>query len=224
MPGVGGRVETYAELARLVMGRPARLGRTRLVAVDGPSGAGKTLFAGRLAAGLGGAGAEEVPVVHTDDLLAGWDDQLTFWPRLDEWVLDPLRAGRPGHYHRYSWVRGEFTPGRVTVPPAPVVILEGVSSGRIGIAPELTLAVFVTASPRLRLDRAVERDGRKLLPYLIRWRQGERRHFRADATAERADLVVDGAPDRAAPTGSGSPVQVTGGTAYDPEIHYVRLA
>ena len=30
---------------------------------------------------------------HTDDLLAGWEDQFTFWPRLEEWVLVPLRAG-----------------------------------------------------------------------------------------------------------------------------------
>ncbi|MEV4630094.1 hypothetical protein AB0J90_27915 [Micromonospora sp. NPDC049523] len=206
------------------MGRPARLGRTRLVAVDGPSGAGKTLFADRLAAALAGDGGSAVPVVHTDDLLAGWDDQLTFWPRLDEWVLEPLRAGRTGHYRRYSWVREEFTPRWVAVPPAPVVVLEGVSSARFGIAPELTLSVFVTASPRLRLDRALRRDGAELLPYLIRWRQGERRHFRADATAERADLVVDGAPDQPTSTGSGDPAGTTGGAAYDPEINYVRLA
>ena len=213
------------------MDRPARLGRTRLVAVDGPSGAGKTLFAGRLAAALAAlpessvgagvgagsgsardvdAGLDRVPVVHTDDLLAGWEDQFTFWSRLDEWVLGPLRAGRPGRYRRYNWVREEFTPRWVTVPAAPVLILEGVSSSRAGIAPELTLAVFVTAPPRLRLDRVLTRDGAEMLPYLTRWRQGERRHFGADATAHRADLVVNGAPGELA--------------AFDPEIHYVRLS
>lgn len=196
---------------------PARLGRTRLVAVDGPSGAGKSVFADRLAAALGALPDRDtcVPVVRTDDLLAGWADQFTFWPRLDEWVLTPLRHGQPGRYRRYDWNRAEFTAEWVAVPPAPVVIIEGVSSARTGIAPELTLAVFLTTPPRLRLDRVLARDGAEMLPYLTRWRQGERRHFRADATAERADLVVDGAPDRR----SGA----SRGTALDPEIHYVRL-
>lgn len=90
-------VEAYDRLARRVLAGPARLGRTRLVAVDGPSGAGKSAFAARLADALAALpGGSPPPVVHTDDLLDGWDDQLTFWPRLEEWVLGPLRAGRPG--------------------------------------------------------------------------------------------------------------------------------
>ncbi|RQX59824.1 hypothetical protein DLJ57_00995, partial [Micromonospora chalcea] len=41
-------IEAYAGLAHRVLAGPARLGRTRLVAVDGPSGAGKSVFAARL--------------------------------------------------------------------------------------------------------------------------------------------------------------------------------
>jgi uridine kinase len=185
-----------------VLARPPRLGRTRLVAVDGPSGAGKTLFAERLARALNGA-----PLVHTDDLLNGWADQFTFWPRLEEWVLGPLRAGRPGRYRRYDWHRHQFAPEWTSVQPAPVVILEGVSVARAAIRPELTLAVFVDAPARLRLDRALARDGPTLLPYLEEWRRGENVHFRADATAHRADLVVDGAPD----------------VPHVPVLQYVRL-
>jgi uridine kinase len=199
---VGAVVEAYAELAQQVLARPPRLGRTRLVAVDGPSGAGKTLFAERLARALNGA-----PLVHTDDLLNGWADQFTFWPRLEEWVLGPLRAGRPGRYRRYDWHRHQFAPEWTSVQPAPVVILEGVSVARAAIRPELTLAVFVDAPARLRLDRALARDGPTLLPYLEEWRRGENVHFRADATAHRADLVVDGAPD----------------VPHVPVLQYVRL-
>ncbi|GAA2711610.1 uridine kinase [Micromonospora olivasterospora] len=188
-------VETYAELARRVLAGPARLGRTRLAAVDGPSGAGKSVFAARLADALGALpGGARPPVVHTDDLLDGWDDQLTFWPRLDEQVLAPLREGRPGAYRRYSWVRRRFLPRAVPVPPAPVVVLEGVSAARAAVRAELTLSVFVAAPQGLRLRRAVERDGPAILPELRRWHAGERAHFAADGTAEAADLVVDGAP------------------------------
>nr|WP_236646815.1 hypothetical protein [Micromonospora acroterricola] len=201
-------VEAYAELARRVLAGPARLGRTRLVAVDGPSGAGKSRFAAHLADALAAApGGARPPVVHTDDLLDGWDDQLTFWSRLDEQVLAPLRAGRPGAYRRYSWVRRCFLPRAVPVPAAPVLILEGVSAARAVVRPELTLAVFVTAPASLRLTRAVARDGPEILPELRRWHAGERAHFAVDDTAARADLVVDGAPN----------------LPHDAERYYVRI-
>ncbi|MFB9545696.1 uridine kinase family protein [Micromonospora sagamiensis] len=188
-------VEAYAELARRVLARPAGLGRTRLVAVDGPSGAGKSVFADRLADALAAlSGGDRPPVVHTDDLLDGWADQFTFWPRLEERVLAPLRAGRPGGYHRYSWVRREFLPRVVPVPAAPVLIVEGVSAARRAVRPETTLTVLVTAPAALRLARAVARDGARILPELRRWHAGERAHFTADDTAAGVDLVVDGAP------------------------------
>lgn len=188
-------VEAYAELAQRVLARPARLGRTRVVAVDGPSGAGKSVFAARLAEALAELpGGERPPVVHTDDLLDGWADQLTFWPRLDASVLVPLRSGRSGSYHRYSWLRRQFLPRPVPVPVTPVLIVEGVSAARRVIRPELSLAVLVTASALLRLARAVSRDGPQILPELRRWHEGELAHFAADGTAAAVDLVVDGAP------------------------------
>ncbi|MET7949826.1 hypothetical protein [Micromonospora sp. NPDC005324] len=197
-PGTGGPtvavVEAYAELARRVLAGPARLGRTRLVAVDGPSGAGKSRFAAQLADALAGLLGGRPPVVHTDDLLDGWDDQVTFWPRLDDWVLAPLRNGEPGGYRRYSWVRQCFLPRQVPVPVAPVLLVEGVSAARAVVRPELTLAVFVTAPASLRLARAVARDGPEILPELRRWHERERAHFAVDETATHADLLVDGAP------------------------------
>jgi uridine kinase len=194
------QVETYADLARSILDRPARLGRTRLVAVDGPSGAGKSAFADRLATAVGellGPTYEGAPpVVHTDDLLDGWADQLTFWPRLERWVLDPLRSGRTGRYRRYSWISREFTPHWVPVEPAPVVILEGVSTARASIRPELSLAVFLTAPSTVRQERSLARDGAAMAPYLNEWRRGEKAHF-----------LVDGAPT----------------VPHEPGVEYVRL-
>jgi len=205
--GVTGLVESYQDLAGRILHRPARLGSTRLVAADGPSGAGKTVFAARLADALTAAGPDGTEVVHTDDLLDGWADQFTFWPRLEEWVLAPLRAGRPGRYRRYDWARRQFTEQWTAVPPAPVLILEGVSTARAVIRPELAFAVFVTAPSAVRLDRSLARDGAAMQPYLDEWRRAEQAHFDADGTRDHVDLVVDGAPEE----------------RHDPSVGYVRL-
>ena len=192
--------ETFAALARQILERPPRLGPVRLVAVDGPSGAGKSRFATRLGK------VADIPVVHTDDLLDGWDDQFTFWERLEREVLGPLRRGETATYQRYQWHLGKFAGPPLIVEPAPAVLLEGVSAARREIRPELSLAVFVTAPSDLRWRRAVARDGDDSVAfraYLGRWRAAENRHFAEDETAEAADLIVDGAAmtadDRFAP-------------------------
>ncbi len=184
--------ETFAALAEQIFERAPRLGPVRLVAVDGPSGAGKSWFAARLGK------ATDIPVVHTDDLLDGWDDQFSFWARLEEQVLDPLRHGRPATYRRYLWHRQAFGGNPVTVEPAAAVLLEGVTAARREIRPELSFSVFVTAPAELRWRRALARDGRDdvaFQAYLERWRMNEDRHFAADATAAHVDLLVDGAAE-----------------------------
>jgi uridine kinase len=187
-PGHG----TFAGLAAVIRSRPARFGGMRLVAIDGPSGGGKTWFADRLAKEL------DASVVHTDELLDGWDDQFTFWSRLDELVLEPLRHGRAATYERYQWDRRSFDGRPVRVEPADAVLLEGVSSARRVIRAELSYSIFVTAPMGLRVSRVVARDDGDdvaFRAYLERWRLAEDRHFAEDGTAEAADLVVDGAAE-----------------------------
>jgi len=184
--------ETYAALAERILATEPRLGPVRLVAVDGPSGAGKSRFATRLGK------VADIPVVHTDDLLDGWDDQFSFWARLEEQVLDPLRHGRPATYLRYLWHRQAFGGNAVIVEPAAAVLLEGVTAARQEIRPELSFSVFVTAPADLRWRRTLARDGRDdvdFRAYLERWRVNEDRHFAADATAAHVDLLVDGAAE-----------------------------
>ena len=75
------RVESFRSLAESILALP---GGVRLVAVDGYGGAGKSTFATRLAAALGGA-----VVVHTDDFATG-EPGVEWWPRLEREVIVPL--------------------------------------------------------------------------------------------------------------------------------------
>jgi len=177
-------IERYADLAAEILAEPTRLGTVRMVAVDGPSGAGKTDFAGRLARALTRTGAR-VELVHTDDLLDGWDDQFTFWARLAAGVIDPLRAGRPGSYPRYDWVAGRFDGEREVHVPDVLNSRKAARTARLPIQPELTLSVVPDRADGVRLARVWPGTGRVADP-VRRWMAAEDEHFRADCTAQRA--------------------------------------
>jgi uridine kinase len=174
----------------LLLSVPPRLGRVRVVAVDGPAGSGKTTLAAAVAAGCTVAGAS-AQVVHMDDLYAGWtglDGDL--WPRLSAQVLEPLRRGRPGRFQRYDWVTGRFADW-VDVPVADVLVLEGCGSGRREGARDLGVLVWVEADDDTRLARGLERDGAAARPHWERWMRDEATHFARERTRERADVRVD---------------------------------
>jgi uridine kinase len=198
-------VERFADLAGEILRRPARLGSVRLVAVDGPSGSGKTTFALRLSRALERT-RHRVETVHTDDLLDGWTDQFTFWPRLEHGVLEPLARGEPGRYPIYDWVRGCFG-GTMYVPVPDVLIVDGSTSARTEGYPRLTLSVFLTADRDLRLARALARDGPAIEEPLRRWMSAEDDHFARARPADRVDRLVDGVAR----------------VGHDPENEYVRL-
>ncbi|MEU6660068.1 hypothetical protein [Streptomyces sp. NPDC046821] len=181
------RPETYLALAARILAEPPRCGPVRLVAVDGPGGAGKSTFAEHLARALGSA-----QIVHTDDF-ASWDNQVGWWPRLEEQVLGPLERGSAGRYQRYDWVRRELAEWH-DVPLAPALVIEGVSSARRAVAGRLTCAVWIETGETERLRRGLVRDGEDALPQWHVWMAEEDRHFAEDRTRDRADVMVDGAP------------------------------
>ncbi|NUT33833.1 MAG: hypothetical protein HOV79_12255 [Hamadaea sp.] len=185
------RPGTAAALAEEILARPARSGDSRLVAVDGQSGAGKTTFAAELAAAIAAAGAT-AHVVHTDDLLDGWDDQFTFWDRLAEQVIGPLRAGRRAAYRRYDWIAERFVDDLTEIPAADVVIIEGVSTARAAMREVADLTIFIGVPVEVAWARLRARDPAEAMPFLEVWKAREVGHFAADRTAELADVLVDG--------------------------------
>jgi uridine kinase len=167
-----------------VYSRPPRLGAARLVAVDGPGGAGKSTFAGCLAALCG------AQLLHTDDF-ASWDNQFDWWSRLDEQVLRPIAYGRVGQYQRYDWGQQKLAEW-CTVSPDGVVILEGVSSSRTVVRDRLSVAVWVETPRLIRLARGLARDGDDSIVLWKQWMATEDRHFAIERTREHADFVVSG--------------------------------
>ena len=177
--------DAAAVVLALAEERPPTLGDGRLVCVDGPAGSGKTTLAASVAGRRPGA-----RVVHMDDLYDGWDGLPRLTAQLTG-LLRPLARGTAGSYRRYDWLAGRYAE-TVTVPPGPLLVLEGVGSGSRDHADLVTVLAWVEAPADLRLRRGLERDGAAMADHWRRWAIDEQALFRREATAERADLLVDG--------------------------------
>jgi Cytidylate kinase len=115
---------------------------TRLIAIDGPGGAGKTTLAMRLAEELRAA------VVHTDDF-ATWDNPLDWWPEMIESVLKPLAGGAEARYQPTSWDGKERV--AVHLEPGGTVLIEGVGASREVFRPFLAYAIWIETDRAVRL-------------------------------------------------------------------------
>lgn len=160
------------------------IGRAFVIGIDGPSGGGKTVLSGVLAAGLGDA-----PVVHLDDLYPGWNGLDAVVPRLVAWVLRPAREGRPARWRRWDWVHGRYAEWHATA-PASVLVVEGTGCGARACRPYLDVLIWVEAPEAVRYAQAMARDGVGYRPHWRRWAAAERTHFRREDTRARADVVV----------------------------------
>lgn len=161
---------------------PPTLGSGRLICVDGLAGAGKSTLAGTLAE-LTGA-----PVVHTDDLLAGWRGLPGLGATLDE-LLRPLAQGRDSTWRRWDWHSSRWAEWH-TVPPAPLLLLEGVGSGAAAYDELITTLVWIEADRDERLARGLARDGEAMRTHWLHWLEDEETLHRRDRTRARADVVL----------------------------------
>ena len=167
MSEAGGRIEEAVRAA------PAWAGRTRVVAIDGRSGSGKTRLAGLLRAELG------APVVSLEDLSGGWDGLER---GIDLLVTEVLP--------RYDWVSrtwGEPAP----IDPPELLIVEGVGAGARRAAVFESLMVWLEAPADVRKKRALDRDGETFAPYWDYWAAQEEAMIARERTPQRADVLID---------------------------------
>ena len=174
-------------VSRAVAARP-RCGDVVVVALDGPSGAGKTTLARGVELALASSGS--VVVVHMDHLYPGWDGLSQAPALLARQVLEPLSRGEHAAYRTWSWVREEWA-GTHDVPPCRYLVVEGCGASVGPARAYAALAVFVDADMRLRRRRGIARDGDVYRPQWQRWADQEDELFSADSTRDRADLVID---------------------------------
>ncbi|QIJ61558.1 hypothetical protein [Streptomyces sp. JB150] len=172
-----------SDLARALRRLPPSCGPVRLVGVDGHAGSGKSTFAGRLAAALGGA-----PVLHLDDI-ASHEELFDWTQRLLDQVIEPLRRGATARYAPYDWRARRFGPPR-PLPPAPVTLIEGVGAGRRALRPFLARLLWMELPREEAWARGRSRDGEEQREFWDGWVRAERRHFADDPSRPYADLLV----------------------------------
>jgi uridine kinase len=172
-----------ARIAALLRAAPARAARTRVLAIDGRSGSGKTLLAGRLRTELGAS------LVSMEDLYGGWDGLQNGIDVLVSRVLEPLAAGRAALVPRYDWVRGTWREPAGLAPPE-LLIVEGVGAGARRAVTYESLLVWLEAPADVRQRRAFARDGEIFIPHWDEWAAQEDAMLARERTPERADLIL----------------------------------
>ena len=158
---------------------------TKIIAIDGPGGAGKSSFAEQLSQKL-----DNAPVLHTDDF-ASWENPLNWWPRLLEQVLEPLSRNERACYQRYDWSTKRLAEWHEIL-PAEYFLLEGVSSSREVFRPYIALSVWIETPRQERLRRGLERDGETARSQWEEWMIHEDEYIEFEHPEQKADLVIKG--------------------------------
>ncbi|WP_142112214.1 phosphoribulokinase [Rarobacter incanus] len=133
-----------------------------LVAIDGRSGAGKTVAAAHLGAAL------RLPVVHLDDFVPGWDGLRQGVEAVRHGIALPAARGQRAGCESWDWNAGGAGPF-VRIDAAAGLIIEG--CGAAAAVRGLTdLAVWIAAPTKVRMARLEGRsDWDAYAPHAAMW-------------------------------------------------------
>jgi cytidylate kinase len=173
-----------ADLAARLRNLHPSCGGTVVVAIDGPSGAGKTNLARELAPLL------DAQILHLDDIYRGWHALAEAPPVVVNDVLEPIARGEAGRTPRWEW--GADAPGDdVVIDPGGMLILDGCGSGSRIVRSFLSYLIWLDAPPEVRRARAMARDGQTYETWWDIWAAQERELFTAEGTADAADIRLN---------------------------------
>ena len=162
----------------------------RIIAIDGPAGAGKSTLASRISSAFP---SSNIAIIPMDDLYAGWEDALTatLTKNLEHNIARPASQGKSIEYRKYDWLGKKFGDfNRISTPE--LLILEGVGSGQKSIRKYLDQLIWIDVEPEVGLSRVLQRDGDYLETEMRVWQMRESEHFREDNTRDCATIRIDG--------------------------------
>ena len=186
------------DITDAVLNVPRTRTATRIVAIDGAGGSGKTTLAATVAELLDGA-----PIVHGDDFYRPMPEhereQLNAqqgyhryfdWERLRDQVLTPLRADRTARFQSFDWATGQVGAWHEAA-PGDVVIVEGVYCARPDLAPYYHFTVYVD-TPRETCLQRMRARGQNTDGWITRWRAAEDYYLHTTRPQTRVQLLVRG--------------------------------
>lgn len=139
-----------------------------VLAVDGPSGAGKTTLAHALGTAFRAAG-RTVGIVQLDSLCGGWDD-LDGAVRRAATIVRSFTHRLPVFAPRYDWQRSQWAEARVLA-PSEVLILDGCGAACDQVGARWR--IWCTAPVQVRRHRVHNRDS---YDWSDQWQNWQRQH------------------------------------------------
>lgn len=193
------QLDNVEALADWLRERAQEFARPYVVALDGRSGAGKSMLAAGLAERLDAA------VIAGDDFYAGGvamrsDSPAERAATCIDWtrqraVLEALRQGREACWRAFDWQafdgRLEAAPTRLS--PRPVIILEGVYATRPELADLVDMKLLLVVGDAVREARLLAREG-DVGPWERQWHEAEAHYFTHTMPFDRFDVILDGSP------------------------------
>jgi len=174
-----------------------------IVAIDGVDGAGKTVFADRLAQLLPGAIRSSVDGFHQPRAVRyrqGRDSPLGFlddsydYDALRTRLLDPFRAGQTGETAVFDHRTDTPVSIRAVVTPESVLVLDGIFLHRDELRPYWDYSVFLRVGFTETYARMAARDGcppDPAHPANQRYVEGQRLYLRRYDPEAHASVVID---------------------------------